>query len=113
VGDEESRVKRNPAGWPKRRVWRGLRRYTLYGPSIGIISDQNGGLFQGERFILERRGVAARFHIDVELLRAARDPERARRDEIDVQIKGLEAWRREHRGSRIVQGLDWGRWEGE
>lgn len=74
MGNGEGHVKTRLAGWPKRRIWRGLRRYTLYGPSEGVLTDNNGLRFLAERYIIERRRVVARFYIDVLWLRVSADP---------------------------------------
>lgn len=100
------------AGWLKRRIWRGLRRYTLHGPSEGMVHDGEVRWF-AERYILERRGVATRFAIDVAWLRMVADPGQARRREIATHAAGLEAWRKEHPGSHIVRDPGWHEWEGK
>ena len=87
------------ARWRRRWIWHGLRRYRLYGPSVGTETDPGGGWYQAERFLLCHRTLpGAKWTIDWHLLRMAGDgAQRVRDQELRVQLLGLDAWRREQR----------------
>jgi hypothetical protein len=92
-----------PLNWPKRTIWHGLHRCTLYGPVVGPSWDRNGA-DKAETYVLMARGregwdVQCRFDIDCVLLRILAEQgkvESFRRQAIRGYIKAVDQWRREN-----------------